>query len=84
MHKFIEESCPAVFKHFRVSLAACVINFHLGHSFYIDINNMKILLFFSQYLEKKERNEHLPFIIHFGKRIEDEWWLGVGLGSCDK
>ena len=38
MHKFIYESCPVVFKHFRVSLVACVINFHLGHSSYIDMN----------------------------------------------
>ena len=24
------------------------------------------------------------FLIHFGKRLEDKLWLGVGLGRCDK
>ena len=22
--------------------------------------------------------------MHFGKRIDDKWWLGVGLGRCDR
>ena len=22
--------------------------------------------------------------MYFGKRTEDEWWLGVGLGECDR
>ena len=45
MHTFIWESCSVVFKHFRVSLAACVINFHLEHSFYIDTNKNFISYF---------------------------------------
>ena len=37
MHTFVWESWPFVFKDFRVSLAVCIVNFHLEHSFYIDI-----------------------------------------------
>ena len=28
--------------------------------------------------------KHLSFFLHFGKRTEDNWWLGVGLDSCDQ
>ena len=28
--------------------------------------------------------KHPSFLMHFGKRIEDECWLGVGLGRCDR
>ena len=45
MHTFIQDSCPVVFQHFRVSLAACVIDIHLGHSFYININKNTISCF---------------------------------------
>ena len=31
-----------------------------------------------------KRMKHPSFIMHFGKPIEDEWWLGVGLGRCDR
>ena len=27
---------------------------------------------------------HPSFLIHFGKRIEDKWYLGVELGKCDR
>ena len=45
MHSFIQESCSVLFKHFRVLLAACVINFHLEHSFYINTNKNIISCF---------------------------------------
>ena len=28
--------------------------------------------------------KHPSFFIHFGKRMEDKRWLGVGLGRCDR
>ena len=46
MHTLIQESCSVVFKHFRVSLAAYLINIYLEHCFYIDINK-KIISYFS-------------------------------------
>ena len=67
-----------VFKHFRVSIATCVINFYLKHSFYIDISKN-----ISKNISCKKMR-HLSFLIHFGKRIEDKWWMGVELGSCDR
>ena len=78
MYTFIYESGLVVFKYFLVSLAACVINFHLEHSFYIDVvkniisyfNTLKILFFFFC-------QSHFLYI--FEKRIEDRW-LGLGLG----
>ena len=45
MHTFIYESCPVVFKNFRVRLAAYVINSLLEHSFYIDVNKNIISYF---------------------------------------
>ena len=82
---------PVVFKHFWLSLAACVINFHLEHSFYIDTNKNIIpistlwkwfFLFFTQCLVKKMK--HPSFLIHFGRRIHDKWWLWAGLCRCDR
>ena len=84
MHTFIydDSNCPVVFKHFRFSLAACVFNFHLKHSFYIDINKNMIsyfntvkMLFVILLLIscKKKKMKHSSFLIHFGKPIEDTW-----------
>ena len=89
MHSFIFELDPVVFKHLRVSQAARVINFHLKHLFYIDINKNMIscfntlkMLFLILLLKKVT---HPSFLIHCGKRIEDKWWLGWGgLGRCDR
>ena len=89
MHRFIDESCPVVFKH--STLTTCLINFHLEYLFYIDMNmniisyfnTLKMfLLFFSLSLVKKMK--HPSFLIHFGKRIQDKCWLGVELGRCDR
>ena len=91
MHAFIPASCPVIFKHFRVSLAACVINFHLEHSFYIDINkniisyfNFLKMLFVILLPTSCKKMKHPSFLMHFGKRVEDKWWLGVGLDRCDR
>ena len=78
-------------QHIRVSLAACVINFHLEHSFYIDINKniisyfntLKMLSVFLLPVSCKKMN-HRSFLMHFGQPTEDKCWLGVGLGSCDR
>ena len=90
MHIFIQESRPAVFEHFSVSLAACVINFHLEHSFYIDINKNFISYFktlkmlFLILLPISYRKVKYPsFLIHFGN-AQRIWWLGRGLGRCDR
>ena len=91
MYTFIQKSFPVVFKHFRVLLAACVINFHLEHSFYIDINKniisyfntLKMLSVFLLPVSCKKMN-HRSFLMHFGQPTEDKCWLGVGLGSCDR
>ena len=75
MHTFIYELCPVAFKHFRVSLSANVINFYLERSLYIDIYK-NIVSYFN--------TVEMLFVIHFGKRIEDQWWLREGLGRCDR
>ena len=92
MHTFIQESCSVVFKDFRISTAPCVINYHLEHSFYIDINTntisyfntvkMLFVILLSQSLVKKMK--YHSFLVHFGKRTDVKWWLGVGLGRCDR
>ena len=84
MHTLIQESISLVFKHFSVSPAACMINIYLEHSFYIPISTLGkgILFFFFQFLVKKIK--HPLILIHFGKRLQDKQWLGVGLGRCDR
>ena len=91
MRTCIQESCPVVFKHLRVSLAACVINFHLEHSLYIDINKNIISYFITVKMLFVillpifcKKMKHPPFRIHFDKWIEDKWWLAEGLGRCDR
>ena len=80
-----------VFKHFRVSLAACVINFHLEHSFSIEINkniisyfNTVKMLFVILLPIPCKKVKHPSFLTHFGRQIKDKWWLGEGLGRCDR
>ena len=72
MHTFIQESCPVVFSHFSVSLAACVINILLEHSLYIDINkniisyfnSVKIMLFVILFLIFGKKNTpHFLYIL---------------------
>ena len=91
MYTFIYESGLVVFKYFLVSLAACVINFHLEHSFYIDIKqniisyfNTVEMLFVILLPISCRKMKHPSFRIHFGKWIEDKWSLGEGLGRCDR
>ena len=55
MHTLIQESYSAVFNHFIVSLAACVINIYLENSFYIDIN--KNIISYFNFLKKKKKKE---------------------------
>ena len=45
IHTFIWESRAVAFKHFKVSPGACAINFHLEHSFYIEMNKNIICYF---------------------------------------
>ena len=75
-----------------VLLAACVINIYLKNSFYIDITKNIISYFKTRKLLfvillpfscKKKMKQNL-FLIHFGKRLEDKLWLGIGLGRCDR
>ena len=75
----------------KVLLAACVINIYLENSFYIDINkniisyfNTRKLLFVILLPISCKKMKHPLFLIHFGKRLEDKLWLGVGLGRCDR
>ena len=65
--------------HFRISLVACIINFRLEHSFYIDIDK-KIISYFST----EKMIFVLLFLYIFGKQLEDKWWLGVGLDKYDR
>ena len=78
MDTFIQESCPFVYKLLRVSLVAYVFSFHLEHSFYIDINKIIIsyfntvkMLFVILFPISCKKLKHPLFLIHFGKRIED-------------
>ena len=32
----------------------------------------------------KKKMKEPSFLIQFGKRIEDKWWLGLGLGGCNR
>ena len=91
MYTFIYESCPVVFKHFRVSLAVCVINIYLEHSFYIDINKNiiscfnTVKMFFVILLPISCKKMKRPYFSYkFLKRIENKQWLGVGLIRCDR
>ena len=91
MHTFIQELCPLVFKYLRVSLTTCTINFYLKHSLYIDINkniisyfNTVEILFAILLPISCKKMKHPSFRIHFGKPIEGKWWLGEGLGRCDR
>ena len=91
IHTLIQESCSVVFKHFRVLLAACVINIYLENSFCIDINKSIIAYFntwkllFVILLEIScKKTKHPLFHIHFGKRLEGKLWLGAGLGRYDR
>ena len=78
-------------QHFRVLLAVGVINIYLENLFYIDINkniisyfNTRKLLFVILLPISCKKMKHPLFLIHFGKRLEDKLWLGVGLGRCDR
>ena len=82
MHTFIQKSRPVVFMHFRVSVAACVTNFYLEHLFYID--NSKNIIFDILLPISCKKMKHPSFLIHFGKRIDDKWWVGVRLGRPDR
>ena len=81
MHAFILELHPVVFKHFRVSLAAYVIIFHLiwnirfifmliRISFSISTLKIIFLILLPIFCKKMK---HASFLVHFGKRIEDKW-----------
>ena len=68
-----------------------VINIYLKNSFYIDINKNIIsyfntwkLLFVILLPVPCKKMKHPLFLIHFGKRLEDKLWLGVGLSRCDR
>ena len=64
-------------------------SFHLEHSFYIDIlnidmfNTLKMLFVILLSISCKEMKQP-SFLIHFSKRIDDKWWLGVRLGGRDR
>ena len=59
--------------------------------FYIDVKKniisyfttvkMLFVIFFPVCCKKMK---HPSFIIHFSKRLEDKWWLGVGMGWRDR
>ena len=42
-----------------------------------------LFLFYSQSLVKNKNKKNETFLIHFGKRIDENWWLWLGLGRCD-
>ena len=82
VNKIISDYCQVVFKHFRISLSNLCNNFHLEHSFYIDVdkhiisyfNTLKIL--FVVLLPISCKKMKLPsFCIRLGKRRGDKWWL---------
>ena len=92
---FIQESCLVVFKHFSVSLAARVINFHLEHSFYIDIdkniisyfNTVKMLfvLFLPVSCKKNETSLIFYTFLENGQRIsggQGQSWVGILDEQC--
>ena len=72
-------------------LAACVINFHPEHLFYIDINKHIIcyfktlkMLFVILFLISCKKMKFPLVRIHFGKRIDGKWWVGVRLDRRDR